>query len=133
VTLDLRLFVSHFAKALEAADAKLPRAVNQRTGVPFQSGIGPHSEAETVRLVMQHLAAVEPVRFGDFGLAVPYPKIVRQRCDLCLGTGPIWQMAIEVKLLRLFGDRGKLNDNMLMHLLSPYPSTEVPLPTVRSS
>jgi hypothetical protein len=26
-----------------------------------------------------------------------------------------------VKLLRLLGDNGKLNDNMLMHILSPYP------------
>jgi hypothetical protein len=24
-------------------------------------------------------------------------------------------------MLRLFGDNGKLNDNMLMHILSPYP------------
>ena len=25
-------------------------------------------------------------------------------------------------MLRLFGDDGKLNDNMLMHILSPYPA-----------
>ena len=25
-------------------------------------------------------------------------------------------------MLRLFGDNGKLNDNMLMHILSPYPA-----------
>lgn len=25
-------------------------------------------------------------------------------------------------MLRLFGDNAKLNDNMLMHLLSPYPA-----------
>ena len=25
-------------------------------------------------------------------------------------------------MLRLFGDNGKLNDNMLMHVLSPYPA-----------
>jgi hypothetical protein len=29
---------------------------------------------------------------------------------------------LEVKLVRLLGDNGKLNDNMVMHLLSPYPS-----------
>ena len=33
---------------------------------------------------------------------------------------PDWTWAIEVKTLRFFGDDGKLNDNMLMHLLSPY-------------
>jgi hypothetical protein len=30
-------------------------------------------------------------------------------------------MAVEVKMLRLMGDNGKPNDNMLMHILSPYP------------
>ena len=30
------------------------------------------------------------------------------------------EWAIEVKMLRLMGDNGKPNDNMLMHILSPY-------------
>jgi hypothetical protein len=30
--------------------------------------------------------------------------------------------AIEVKMLRLMGDNGKLNDNMVTHILSPYPA-----------
>jgi len=28
---------------------------------------------------------------------------------------------VELKLLRLLGDNGKQNDNMLTHILSPYP------------
>lgn len=28
---------------------------------------------------------------------------------------------MEVKMLRLMGDNGKPNDNILMHILSPYP------------
>jgi hypothetical protein len=45
---------------------------------------------------------------------------LRQRCDVKLITpdGPLF---IEGKLLRLKGDNGKPNDNMLMHILSPYP------------
>ena len=35
---------------------------------------------------------------------------------------PVWDWAIEAKMLRMFGDNGKLNDNMLMHVLSPYPA-----------
>jgi hypothetical protein len=31
-------------------------------------------------------------------------------------------LGARVKLVRLLGDNGKLNDNMVMHLLSPYPS-----------
>jgi hypothetical protein len=38
-----------------------------------------------------------------------------------LGEPPAWLWAIEAKMLRLYGDNGKLNDNMLMHILSPYP------------
>ena len=29
---------------------------------------------------------------------------------------------MEVKMLRLMGDNGKPNDNILMHILSPYPA-----------
>ena len=42
-------------------------------------------------------------------------------CDLCLGQPDARTLGVEVKLLRLLGDNGKLNDNMLMHILSPYP------------
>ena len=50
---------------------------------------------------------------------VPYPAISRSRCDIVIGRSAGW--AIEVKLLRLLGDNGLKNDNMLMHILSPYP------------
>lgn len=53
---------------------------------------------------------------------VPYMGAPRQKCDLAFGTPPDWEMMIEVKLLRLIGDNGKPNDNMLMHILSPYPT-----------
>jgi hypothetical protein len=33
----------------------------------------------------------------------------------------LWDWVIEAKMLRLVGDNGKLNHNMLMHILSPYP------------
>lgn len=44
----------------------------------------------------------------------------RQKCDLCVGASSSWDWAIEIKMLRLMGDNGKPNDNMLMHILSPY-------------
>jgi hypothetical protein len=53
---------------------------------------------------------------------VPYPNVSRQCCDWCLGSPSSWDWAIEAKLLRLFRDNGKLKDNMLMHILSPYPA-----------
>src|SRR5262249_32309420 len=54
-------------------------------------------------------------------VGVAYP-VGRQKCDLCIGSSPNWEWAVEVKMLRLMGDNGKPNDNMLMHILSPYPN-----------
>jgi hypothetical protein len=114
--------VEDFARGIEAADARNPRAASTRTGKPFQPGIGPHTEASTVLLVMSELVALDPNRYSHYAVSVPYPSLPRQRCDLCLGSAPDWDWAIEVKMLRLMGDNGKLNDSMLMHILSPYAS-----------
>jgi hypothetical protein len=70
--------------------------------------------------VTQELVSLPP--HGRYALDVPYPVGSRQRCDWCIGSPPTWEWAIEAKLLRLYGDNGKLNDNMLMHVLSPYPA-----------
>jgi hypothetical protein len=70
---------------------------------------------------MKELAVSNPSDFAQYVCGVPYPGLSRQKCDLCLGSSPDWSWAIEVKMLRLLGDNGKDNDNMLMHILSPYP------------
>ena len=114
--IQLSQFVDALAEGIEVADAAGPTAVNQRSGQPFLPGIGPHSEAATIDLA---LAALKPARLPPVHREVPYPAIPRQRCDLVLDDPPGW--AIEVKMLRLYGNNGKRNDNMLLHLLSPYP------------
>lgn len=111
-------FVADFAEGLVAADAKLPQA-SGRT-ITYQPGIGPFSEAAAVKLIMTELSQRWPERYGRYDLNVSYPESTRQRCDLCLGQPTARTLAVEVKLLRLLGDNGKLNDNMLMHILSPY-------------
>jgi hypothetical protein len=55
-------------------------------------------------------------------LGVSYVSSSREKCDLCIGAAPSWEWAAEIKMLRLMGDNGKPNDNMLMHILSPYPA-----------
>jgi hypothetical protein len=117
----LEQFVMHFARGIELADARRPVALNQRTKIAFQPGLGPHTEARAVELVMCELTRVDPDQFGAHTRGVPYVTLPRQRCDLCLGTGPAWDWSIEIKLLRFLGDNGQSNDNMLMHILSPYP------------
>lgn len=98
-----------------------PQAANARTGSLYQPGIGPHPETQAVALVVAELAALAPARYqGQLFVGVPYP-VGQQRCDLCVGSNPNWSWAVEIKMLRLMGDNGKPNDNMLMHILSPYP------------
>jgi hypothetical protein len=114
--------VMDFARGVQAVDSLAPVASSSRTGVSYQPGIGPHTEAQTIKLVMAHLARADPQCYASYQLGVPYADGTRQACDVCLGSPEPWDWAIEVKMLRLMGDNGKLNDNMVMHILSPYPA-----------
>lgn len=107
------------ARAVQTVDARLPRAVNKRTGVSFGAGLGPHSESETFKLIVDEACAMESNWFTGAVFGVPYHDSTRQKCDLKLTT-PAADLFVEGKLLRLKGDNGKPNDNMLMHILSPY-------------
>ena len=65
------------------------------------------------------LTAVSPRLNGvTVETRVAYPRSRRIKCDVRLTGDTDW--AIEVKLLRRLGDNGKPNDNILMHILSPY-------------
>src|SRR5215469_13349401 len=118
--IELGRLVEDFAAAIQRADGRRPQAVGSRTGRAYQPGIGPHTEGQTIRLVAAELVTLDGA-YAASTFDVPYPNASRQRCDWCLGSPSSWDWAIEVKMLRLFGDNGKLNDNMLMHILSPYP------------
>ena len=115
----LQRLTDHLAAAVMTVDALQPVAKNKRSGVSFEAGLGPHSEAETLSLVFSEAKRAHPDCYAGVAISVPYPNNPRQRCDVKLITpdGPLF---IEGKLLRLKGDNGKPNDNMLMHILSPY-------------
>ena len=118
--MELADFVRDIAAAIKRIDERAPRAANQRTGVLYQPGIGPHPETQAVALIVSELCTNSDQRYaGRLNTGVGYVGS-RQKCDLCIGTSPNWEWAIEVKMLRLMGDNGKPNDNMLMHILSPY-------------
>ena len=113
--------VSDFAVSIALADSRRPQASNVRSGVQFQVGIGPHTETQTAELVGRELELLKPALYrGRVSLGVPYPEMLRQKCDLCIGPQEPYDWAVEIKLLRFLGDNGKANDNILMHLLSPY-------------
>ena len=72
-------------------------------------------------MVTAELRAIRPDAYEQVGINISYPESPRQKCDLCVGKAvENWDWAIEVKMLRLLGDNGKPNDNILMHILSPY-------------
>jgi hypothetical protein len=120
--MDLQELVSDFASALARVDASRPQALNARSGAPYQPGIGPHTEPATVALVIADIQATKPDSYiGAAHLAIPYGRS-RDKCDICLGEPPDWEWAIEVKMIRMLGDNGKPNDNLIAHILSPYPS-----------
>ncbi len=108
-------FVQHLADGITLADAKKPVAPISRTGNQYLAGIGPHSESLTLDLAFTaNQEAGSPL---EVDREVAYPNFKRANCDVVLSG----QWAIEVKLLRLLGDNGKQNPNILMHILSPYP------------
>ena len=119
----LDALVRDFGQGIEAVDARRPQAVNSRSGKPFQVDLGPHTEIDTVELVMRELATRAPAVYeGKYSTSVPYPEDTRSKCDLCFGRGPVYDLAVEVKMARILGDNGKPNDNLVMHMLSPYPT-----------
>jgi len=120
MTVQLAEFVTDFARGMESVDSRLPRAINQRSKVAFQPGIGPHTEIATVELVMDELAFTSAESYGHFRIGLPYEEGSRQKCDLALGKHPSWEWLIEVKMIRMLGDNAKPNDNLPTHILSPY-------------
>jgi hypothetical protein len=116
----LQQFVQDFAGAMTAVDARRPVAVRSGEKGVFQAGIGPHAEDLVVELCLAELAVINPRSYEQHQRGVPYGPGGRSKCDLCFGTGPDWEWAVEAKLLRFLGDNGKPNGNMLMHILSPY-------------
>jgi len=112
-------FVTAFAKGMELADAKHPQAESQRTRRQYQPGLGPHTENNTVGLVLDEIQDNGLMDFVQERF-VKYPSNPRTKCDLFIRSGTA-SLYIEVKMMRLLGDNGKPNDNILMHILSPYP------------
>jgi len=53
------------ADAVQTVDARLPVAVNKRTGVAFGASLGPHSETETFKLIIDEARATDRAWFID--------------------------------------------------------------------
>jgi hypothetical protein len=83
----LTILATDFAWGIHAADAKSPIAISQRLGgVSYKPGLGPHTEAKTIDLVLAELQQLKPAVYGAAQTNVPYPNAPRQHCDLVLGS-----------------------------------------------
>jgi len=104
--------VKHLADALKAVDSTNPREGN------FKPGIGPHKEDNARDFALHYLRNhqdSETANYFEKAGSVQYPGR-REMCDLVIPN----QWAIELKLLRPFGD----NDNEAEHwsnkIIHPY-------------
>jgi len=113
--------VFDFAKAMKAVDMDSPIAISGTTKKAYQAGIGPHSETATLKLIRDKLSALDENMYGRIETNIPYPNSSKQKCDWKWTTPSNEVFMIEAKMMRLMGDNGKPNDNILTHILSPYP------------
>lgn len=113
----LKRFLEEFSNSIVIADNKHPQKISSKTGRTYLHGIGPHTEDETVDLIIKEFPKSWD---GMIERSIPYPKNKRSKCDLCIISSE-GKLFIEMKMMRLFGDNGKFNDNITTHILSPYP------------
>jgi hypothetical protein len=98
----LKIVVDAFAEGLRAID---------NSGVAhkrFQRGVGPYGEAEAVRLALQHMREHRPDLFSE-ARTKKLPDV--------LVPG---QWALEVKIVRPFGDNGLPAEHWSENILHPY-------------
>lgn len=112
--LSLPDIVKDFAAAFKAVDQEHPQGSSKaRT---YRPGVGPLTEAEAVRKALKHLkGAIRPGAYKSAGPR-PYPNS-RQKCDVVIPGS--W--AIELKLIRPYGDNGVEAEHWSENVLHPYP------------
>jgi len=101
--LELDVFVNDFADALAAVD---------RSGAQhkhFQPGIGPFGEADAIRAALTELKAKHATHYAK--------AITRRLPDLLIPAA--W--ALELKIIRPYGDNGKPAEHWSENILHPYP------------
>jgi len=116
----LQTLVDDFARGLRAADARLPQAVDQRSGKRFMPGIGPHTEAQTLELVLREMGDLEPSRYAHVETVAVTPNAVCSRDDIVVHLDDTHWL-VEVRRLRILDDDGTQDDRVVRNILSPFP------------
>ncbi|MBH0199099.1 MAG: hypothetical protein HP497_06715 [Nitrospira sp.] len=101
--MELTALVEDIACALAAVDGE--RAVHKQ----FQPGIGPFGEADAVRAALVWLKTTNPERYGE--------AATKRLPDLLIPA----KWAVELKVVRPFGDNGLPAEHWSENVLHPYP------------
>jgi hypothetical protein len=99
---ELSSLVEDFADALAAVDAS--KAAHKQ----FQPGIGPFGEADAVRAALAWLKHAKPDQYGN--------AVTKRLPDLLIPG----QWAVELKIVRPFGDNGLSAEHWSENVLHPY-------------
>ena len=81
--LDFATYVRDFAAAMKRVDATRPRGASSRGDRVYQPGIGPHTEDQTVAMVMANISEMKPIDYpGSLCAtgALPFFAPLEARC-----------------------------------------------------
>ena len=114
---DFKKIISDFALSMKKIDSAKPVYVSQRKNKNiYKPGIGPHTETATINLVVNELK--QDKFYTKIEREIKYPNS-RKSCDLKFNINNKILFS-EVKMMRIMGDNNKANDNIFMHIFSPY-------------
>ena len=114
---DFKKIISDFALSIKKIDSTKPVYVSQRKNKNvYKPGIGPHTETATINLVVNELK--QDKFYTKIEREIKYPNS-RKSCDLKFNINNKILFS-EVKMMRIMGDNNKANDNIFMHIFSPY-------------
>ena len=114
---DFKKIISDFALSMKKIDSTKPVYVSQRKNKNvYKPGIGPHTETATINLVVNELK--QDKFYTKIEREIKYPNS-RKSCDLKFNINNKILFS-EVKMMRIMGDNNKANDNIFMHIFSPY-------------
>ena len=114
---DFKKIISDFALSIKKIDSTKPVYVSQRKNKNvYKPGIGPHTETATINLVVNELK--KDKFYTKIEREIKYPNS-RKSCDLKFNISDKILFS-EVKMMRIMGDNNKANDNIFMHIFSPY-------------
>ena len=114
---DFKKIISDFALSMKKIDSTKPVYVSQRKNKNvYKPGIGPHTETATINLVVNELK--KDKFYTKIEREIKYPNS-RKSCDLKFNINNKILFS-EVIMMRIMGDNNKANDNIFMHIFSPY-------------